>query len=207
MFTFHIFITISLSQKYEQNSWKTHPAIKPHLEGGTCVQYGARVLNEGGYHSLPKLTFPGGMLLGCSAGFLNAVKIKGSHCAIQSGILAAESVYESLTSGGNAEERTVAFMGEIDPEEPLKEVTQYAEAMRKSWVHDELKEVRNCHEAFSKWEEGCSTRGLLLTLPRGRNRGLSPLLQTVRRDSRRIPRPQNLPKSFNPLRIPPLMVY
>ncbi|KAL3777606.1 hypothetical protein ACHAW5_007496 [Stephanodiscus triporus] len=76
----------------EFQRWKTHPAIRSHLEGGTCVQYGARVLNEGGYHSLPKLTFPGGMLLGCSAGFLNPVKIKGSHCAIQSGIIAAESV-------------------------------------------------------------------------------------------------------------------
>ncbi|KAL7528093.1 hypothetical protein ACHAXR_003386 [Thalassiosira sp. AJA248-18] len=138
----------------EFQRWKTHPAIKSHLEGGTCVQYGARVLNEGGYHSLPKLTFPGGMLLGCSAGFLNAVKIKGSHCAIQSGIVAAESVYESLTSGEGAEEKTVASMGEIDAEESPLEVTEYAENMEKSWVYDELKEVRNCHEAFSKWGVG-----------------------------------------------------
>jgi len=144
----------------EFQRWKTHPAIKSHLEGGTCIQYGARVLNEGGYHSLPKLTFPGGMLLGCSAGFLNAVKIKGSHCAIQSGIVAAESVYESLTTGENAEEKTVASMGEIDADEPALEVTQYAENMEKSWVYDELKEVRNCHEAFSKWGVG---GGLLYT--------------------------------------------
>lgn len=138
----------------EFQRWKTHPAIKSHLEGGTCVQYGARVLNEGGYHSLPKLTFPGGMLLGCSAGFLNAVKIKGSHCAIQSGIIAAESVYDSLTSGEGAEEKTVASKGEIDASEPSLEVTKYAESMEKSWVYDELKEVRNCHEAFSKWGVG-----------------------------------------------------
>eukprot|EP00571_Detonula_confervacea_P001856 CAMPEP_0172317704 /NCGR_PEP_ID=MMETSP1058-20130122/32497_1 /TAXON_ID=83371 /ORGANISM="Detonula confervacea, Strain CCMP 353" /LENGTH=689 /DNA_ID=CAMNT_0013032325 /DNA_START=28 /DNA_END=2097 /DNA_ORIENTATION=+ len=144
----------------EFQRWKTHPAIKSHLEGGTCVQYGARVLNEGGYHSLPKLTFPGGMLLGCSAGFLNAVKIKGSHCAIQSGIVAAESVYESLTSGDNAEEKTVASMGEINAEESPLEVTKYAENMEKSWVYDELKEVRNCHEAFSRWGVG---GGLLYT--------------------------------------------
>lgn len=138
----------------EFQRWKTHPAIKSHLEGGTCVQYGARVLNEGGYHSLPKLTFPGGMLLGCSAGFLNAVKIKGSHCAIKSGVVAAESVYESLTSGENAVDKTVATMGEVDATEPLLEVTAYAENMEKSWVYDELKEVRNCHEAFSKWGVG-----------------------------------------------------
>ena len=149
-----------LNPYQEFQRWKTHPAIKSHLEGGTCVQYGARVLNEGGYHSLPKLTFPGGMLLGCSAGFLNAVKIKGSHCAIQSGIVAAESVYDSLTSGDDAEEKTVASMGEINDEESPKEVTEYAENMEKSWVYDELKEVRNCHEAFSKWGVG---GGLLYT--------------------------------------------
>lgn len=138
----------------EFQRWKTHPAIKPHFEGGTCIQYGARVLNEGGYHSLPKLTFPGGMLLGCSAGFLNAVKIKGSHCAIQSGTIAAESVYDSLTKGEKAEEKTVASTGEVNPEEAPIEVTQYAENMEKSWVYDELKQVRNCHEAFSRWGVG-----------------------------------------------------
>jgi len=149
-----------LNPYLEFQRWKTHRAIKSHLDGGTCVQYGARVLNEGGYHSLPKLTFPGGMLLGCSAGFLNAVKIKGSHCAIQSGIVAAESVYESLASGEDADEKTVASTGEIDEEEPPMEVTRYAENMEKSWVYDELKEVRNCHEAFSRWGVG---GGLLYT--------------------------------------------
>ena len=143
-----------LNPYQEFQRWKTHPAIKSHLEGGTCVQYGARVLNEGGYHSLPKLTFPGGMLLGCSAGFLNAVKIKGSHCAIKSGVVAAESVYNSLTNGEGAEEKTVASMGEIDAEEAPVEVTEYADNMEKSWVYDELKEVRNCHEAFSRWGVG-----------------------------------------------------
>ncbi|KAL9183513.1 hypothetical protein ACHAXT_004369 [Thalassiosira profunda] len=149
-----------LNPYQEFQRWKTHPAIKQHLEGGTCVQYGARVLNEGGYHSLPKLTFPGGMLLGCSAGFLNAVKIKGSHCAIKSGVVAAESVYDSLTSGEDADEKTVATMGEIDADAPPVEVTEYADSMEKSWVYDELKEVRNCHAAFSKWGVG---GGLLYT--------------------------------------------
>lgn len=75
---------------YRSQRWKHHPAIAKHIEGGECVAYGARVLNEGGYHSIPKLTFPGGMLLGCSAGFLNSVKIKGSHTAMKSGMVAAE---------------------------------------------------------------------------------------------------------------------
>lgn len=67
-----------LNPYQEFQRWKTHPSIKPHLEGGTCISYGARVLNEGGFHAIPKLTFPGGALIGCSAGFLNAVKIKGT---------------------------------------------------------------------------------------------------------------------------------
>ncbi|EJK62072.1 hypothetical protein THAOC_17330, partial [Thalassiosira oceanica] len=138
----------------EFQRWKTHPSIRDHLEGGTCVQYGARVLNEGGYHSLPRLTFPGGMLLGCSAGFLNAVKIKGSHCAIKSGVVAAEAVYDALAEGDGAEERAVAATGAIDPDEECKEVTEYEERMEKSWVYDELREVRNCHAAFSKWGVG-----------------------------------------------------
>jgi flavin-dependent dehydrogenase len=67
----------------EFQRWKHHPDVAKHLEGGQRIQYGARCLNEGGYHALPKLTFPGGALVGCSAGFLNSVKIKGSHLAIK----------------------------------------------------------------------------------------------------------------------------
>lgn len=70
------------------------------LEGGECIAYGARTLNEGGYHSLPRLTFPGGALLGCAAGFLNAVKIKGAHTAIKSGMLAAEAAFHLLQVNG-----------------------------------------------------------------------------------------------------------
>lgn len=135
----------------EFQKWKTHPEIRKHLEGGTCISYGGRVLNEGGYHAIPKLTFPGGALLGCSAGFLNAVKIKGSHTAIKSGMLAAEAAFDALTSS-NVE--PVAETGEISPDERPIELTAYEEAYEKSWIHDELYQVRNCHEAFSKYGIG-----------------------------------------------------
>lgn len=135
----------------EFQKWKTHPEIRKHLEGGTCISYGGRVLNEGGLHSIPKLTFPGGALLGCSAGFLNAVKIKGSHTAIKSGMLAAEAAFDALTAS-NVE--PVAETGEISPDEAPIELTAYEEAYEKSWIHDELYQVRNCHEAFSKWGVG-----------------------------------------------------
>lgn len=70
--------------------------MSSQLDGGECIAYGARSLNEGGYHSLPKLTFPGGALLGCAAGTLNAIKIKGAHTAIKSGMLAAEACFDTL---------------------------------------------------------------------------------------------------------------
>ena len=75
---------------------KTHPLFKKYLEGGECIKYGARAINEGGYYSIPKLTVPGALIVGCSAGFLNVMKIKGSHNAIKSGIIAAESIYEKF---------------------------------------------------------------------------------------------------------------
>ena len=76
--------------------FKHHPQIRKHIEGGECVQYGARVINEGGFQSIPKLTFPGGALIGCSAGFLNVPKIKGTHTAMKSGMVAADVVYDAL---------------------------------------------------------------------------------------------------------------
>jgi electron-transferring-flavoprotein dehydrogenase len=81
--------------------YKTHPVIRRVLQGGECLSYGARCLNEGGYHAIPKLTFPGGMLAGDSAGFLNVAKIKGSHNAIKTGMLAAESIYEQVVAGND----------------------------------------------------------------------------------------------------------
>jgi len=133
----------------EFQRWKTHPAIKQHLEGGTCVSYGARVLNEGGFHSIPKLTFPGGALLGCSAGFLNAVKIKGTHTAFKSGMLAAESAFDALQEG-----EAVAETGELGENEERVELSSYEKAIQDSWIHKELYEVRNAHEAFSRWGVG-----------------------------------------------------
>lgn len=85
---------------YEEfQKFKTHPYIRKVLDGGECLSYGARCLNEGGYHAIPKLTFPGGMLAGDSAGFLNVAKVKGSHNAMKSGMLAAESIYDHIKSG------------------------------------------------------------------------------------------------------------
>ena len=134
-----------LNPYMEFQQWKHHPAVSQHLEGGKCIAYGARCLNEGGYHAIPKLTFPGGALLGCSAGFLNSVKIKGSHTALKSGQLAGEAVFEALTGGSV---QSVAETGEIDAGEGALEVTRYQSAMESPWVYDELKPVRNVHSAF-----------------------------------------------------------
>lgn len=119
----------NLSPFHEFQRYKTHPAIKAHLEGGRRVSYGARAINEGGYQSIPKLPFPGGALIGCTAGFVNVPKIKGSHTAMQSGMLAAEAAMAALESGGN-------------------DLSGYQAAMEECWVFDELKAVRNCRPAF-----------------------------------------------------------
>jgi len=134
----------------EFQRWKLHPAIRKHFEGGSCVSYGARVLNEGGYHSVPKITFPGGALLGCSAGFLNNVKIKGTHTAIKSGMLAAESAFDALSKPGV---ESVAETGELPASEGI-ELVGYADAVDKSWIREELYQVRNSHEAFNRWGIG-----------------------------------------------------
>jgi electron-transferring-flavoprotein dehydrogenase len=142
----------------EFQKWKTHPAVSKHFKGGTCISYGARVLNEGGYHSIPKVTFPGGALVGCAAGFLNAVKIKGSHTALKSGMLAAEAVFDGLEDG-----EAVAETGELDEAHQPKEFTDYSKKLESSWTYKELYQVRNCHQAFSKWGVG---GGLFGSLPR-----------------------------------------
>jgi electron-transferring-flavoprotein dehydrogenase len=122
-----------LSPFEEMQRFKTHPDIRGHFEGGRRISYGARALNEGGLQSIPKLTFPGGALIGDSAGFLNVAKIKGTHTAMKSGMLAAEAVIDGLANGVPAE------------------LTAYSEALRKSWVWDELSRVRNIRPAFAKW--------------------------------------------------------
>lgn len=112
---------------------KTHPEIKKLLENGECLSYGARCLNEGGYHAIPKLTFPGGMLAGDSAGFLNVAKIKGAHNAMKTGMLAAESIYEQVLKGEDLSE---------------VELVKYEKNVRDSWVVRELKESRNFQAGF-----------------------------------------------------------
>jgi electron-transferring-flavoprotein dehydrogenase len=92
-----------LSPFQEFQRFKTHPKVKSIFEGGTRIAYGARALNEGGFQSIPKLTFPGGCLVGCGAGFMNVPKIKGSHYAMKSGMLAAESACELIFSGVSQE--------------------------------------------------------------------------------------------------------
>lgn len=118
---------------------KTHPAFRRILEGGKCLAYGARALNEGGVQSIPKLVFPGGALIGCTAGFLNVPKIKGSHTAMESGMMAAESAFESLT----ADPTGVSSLPII--------LDKYEKALRASWVFQELREVRNVRPAFQKY--------------------------------------------------------
>lgn len=124
-----------LSPYEEFQRFKTHKHIKAMLKGGKRIAYGARAINEGGYQAVPKLTFPGGALIGCSAGFLNVPKIKGSHTAMKSGMLAAESVFEYLRDGAE---------GGVDP-------VSYEQAYRGSWVEKELHEARNFRPWFLKF--------------------------------------------------------
>jgi electron-transferring-flavoprotein dehydrogenase len=156
-----------LNPYQEFQRWKTHPKIRQHLEGGTCIAYGARVLNEGGYHAIPKVTFPGGALLGCSAGFLNAVKIKGSHTALKSGMLAAEAVFEGLKEDAI---EPVSATGELSDSYIPLEMTGYTARLKESWIYEELYQVRNCHQAFSKWgvAGGLLYTGLATHITRGK---------------------------------------
>ena len=119
-----------LSPYFEFQRFKHHPAIKKLLEGGRRINYGARALNEGGVQSLPKLTFPGGMLTGCEAGFLNVPKIKGTHLAMKSGMIAAQSIFENIDKND--------------------EILEYESSIKKSWLWKELYKVRNIRPSF-KW--------------------------------------------------------
>jgi electron-transferring-flavoprotein dehydrogenase len=122
-----------LSPFEEMQRFKTHPDIRGNFEGGRRIAYGARALSEGGFQSMPKLTFPGGCLVGDTAGFLNVPKIKGTHTAMKSGMLAAEAVAEALAGGR--------------PAEPAA----YAEKFRESWLYEELHQVRNIRPGFAKF--------------------------------------------------------
>ncbi|HUQ12688.1 MAG TPA: electron transfer flavoprotein-ubiquinone oxidoreductase [Novosphingobium sp.] len=129
----------------EFQRWKQHPSIRPLLEGGRRVAYGARAINEGGWQSVPKLAFPGGALIGCSAGFVNVPRIKGSHTAMKSAMLAAESVARAIASGA---ERT--------------ELMDYDAAVRSSWIAKELKLVQNAQPLVGKFgnELGTALAGI-----------------------------------------------
>ncbi len=115
-----------LSPFEEMQRWKTHPAIRACLEGGKRISYGARAVTCGGLMSLPKTVFPGGALVGCDAGFLNFARIKGSHAAIKTGMLAADAAFDAVTTGRQHDE-----------------LVAYPEAFEKSWLHEELQASRN----------------------------------------------------------------
>jgi electron-transferring-flavoprotein dehydrogenase len=142
-----------LSPFDEMQRFKTHPRVRPMLEGGRRVAYGARALNEGGYQSIPKLTFPGGLLVGDTAGFLNVPKIKGTHTAMKSGMVAAETIYEALSAD--------------DP--GARELEDYPQRLRQSWLWDELRKVRNIRPSF-RWGlwGGMAYGGIDTYLLRGR---------------------------------------
>ena len=131
-----------LSPFEEMQRWKTHPAIRAHLEGGKRIGYGARAITAGGLLSIPKLVFPGGALVGCEAGMLNAARIKGSHAAIKTGMLAAEAAAAALKAGRSHDD-----------------LAAYPQAFEKSWLFDELNTSRN----FKQWFKQGSTIGTLMT--------------------------------------------
>ena len=122
-----------LSPFEEFQRYKTHPKIRPTFEGGRRIAYGARAISEGGIQSIPKITFPGGLLVGDTAGFLNVPKIKGTHTAMKSGMTAAEAIFDALRDGS-----------------AVSEVTDYRTRLEKSWLWDELHRVRNLRPSF-RW--------------------------------------------------------
>jgi len=124
----------------EFQRWKQHPAIRQVIEGGRRVAYGAKAINEGGWQSVPRLAFPGGALVGCSAGFVNVPRIKGVHTAMKSGMLAAEAIMEAFSAG---RERDT--------------LTAYDAAVRSSWIADELTTVRNVQPLVARFGDVVGT--------------------------------------------------
>ena len=131
-----------LSPFEEMQRWKTHPAIRAHLEGGKRIGYGARAINNGTPQALPKTVFPGGALLGCDAGTLNAARIKGSHAALKTGMLAADAAYDAVVAGRSADE-----------------LSAYPAALEKSWLMTELMQQRN----FKLWYKKGMWVGAVMT--------------------------------------------
>ena len=161
-----------LSPFDEMQRFKAHPAMRKHFEGGRRISYGARALSEGGLQSMPKLTFPGGALIGDTAGFLNVPKIKGTHTAMKSGMVAAEALAEALAGG--------------KPAEPAA----FTDKIRASWCWEELSAARNIrpriqqagpvrrHRLLRRWTPTCSAA-------RRRGRCTTPM-RTTRRSPTRI---------------------
>ena len=131
-----------LSPFEEMQRWKTHPAIRAHIEGGKRIGYGARAINNGTLQALPKTVFPGGALVGCDAGYLNAARIKGSHAAIKTGMLCAEAAFEAVTAGRAGDE-----------------LATYPQAFEKSWLREELAQQSN----FKLWYKKGTLVGGLMT--------------------------------------------
>ncbi len=147
-----------LSPYEEFQRYKTHPEIRGFLEGGKRIAYGARAISAGGLQSLPKLVFPGGCLVGDDAGFLNASRIKGSHAAIKSGMLAAEAAFAALSAISGSDN-------------PPAELSAYPEAFRASWLHEELHKARN----FKPWmSKGLYTGTLMVGIDQVLFRGRAP---------------------------------
>jgi electron-transferring-flavoprotein dehydrogenase len=124
----------------ELQRWKQHPEIRAILEGGRRVSYGARAINDGGWQSVPKLDFPGGVLIGCSAGFVNVPRIKGSHTAMKSGMLAAEVAAAAIAAGREGDA-----------------LSEYDDAIRSSWIAKELQLVKNVLPAVEKFGDDIGT--------------------------------------------------
>ncbi|XP_071786756.1 electron transfer flavoprotein-ubiquinone oxidoreductase, mitochondrial-like isoform X1 [Asterias amurensis] len=121
----------------ELQRFKQHPSIRPTFAGGTRIAYGARALNEGGVQSIPKLAFPGGMLIGCSPGFMNVPKLKGTHNAMKSGMIAAETLFEKLTQENPSSETAGLYIEDYEPK------------LKDSWLWKELHSIRNIRPAFN----------------------------------------------------------
>jgi electron-transferring-flavoprotein dehydrogenase len=127
----------------EFQRWKQHPEIRKVLEGGKRVAYGARAINEGGWQAVPRLCFPGGVLAGCSAGFVNVPRIKGSHTAMKSGMLAAESIAAAIAADREHDE-----------------LSEYDAAVRDSWIAKELQLVQNSEPILTKFGNDLLATGL-----------------------------------------------
>ncbi|GME68966.1 unnamed protein product [[Candida] boidinii] len=180
-----------ISPYQEFQKLKHHPFYQQVLEGGKCISYGARALNEGGYQSVPQLNFPGGVLVGASAGFMNVPKIKGSHTAMKSGMLAAETIYPAVMELKAKQEAEMSKTNEQEADEEAAEeeeedaedemmilpeweainLESYENAYQKSWVRDELYEVRNVRPSFNsplKMYGGLATSGLVTMITKGK---------------------------------------